>query len=120
MEFAKYLLKVLGVVVLTAWLIMLVGGVLIGVWLPDIVFAPRKTLAKTTLANGQSFEVIQYWNRSDFYSTELHIKTPDGFDQVVTLDGDDAKSWSVPMQVDAPGRAVTVTLGGGRIKTVLY
>jgi hypothetical protein len=113
-------LKVFAVRLAWACFLLLGLGLLVGVWLPDIVFAPRMTLAKTTLANGQSFEVIQYWNRSDFYSTELHISTPNGLAQMVTLDGDDAKSWRVPLHVDENGRTVTVTLGGGRKRQVNY
>ncbi|HEY1172770.1 MAG TPA: hypothetical protein VGH19_15490 [Verrucomicrobiae bacterium] len=105
-----------------AWtLAVLLGlGLLVGVWLPDIIFAPRMTLAKKTLADGTSFKVIQYWNRSDFYSTELHIKRIAGADEMVTLDGDDAKSWWVPLQVDEGARSVTVTLGIGRSSQVNY
>ena len=88
-------------------------GLLIGVWLPDVVFAPRSTIAYKTLPSGYSFRVIQYWNRVDFYSTELHITFPDGRKQVHTLDGDDNKSWSVPMSVDESNRVVRVILSGG-------
>jgi len=120
MRISKHFLKVFAAVAMGLLLVLFVLGLLIGAWLPDIVFAPRKTLAKEVLANGQSFEVIQYWNRSDFYSTELYIASPDGFVQMVTLDGDDAKSWRVPMRVDEENRTVTVTLGWDRIKRVSY
>jgi hypothetical protein len=91
-----------------------------GIWLPDVVFAPRSTIAYAKLPSGYTFRVIQYWNRVDFYSTELHIVSPDGREQEHTLDGDDNKSWRVPMQIDESNRAVLVTLGGGRKKQVSY
>ena len=90
------------------------------VWPPDIITGTRHTIASLALTNGHSFTVIQYWNRSDFYSTELHHRLPDGRVVVDTLDGDDAKSWSVPLTVDEQKRVVTVTLPGRRIKTVSY
>src|SRR5215203_6063256 len=95
----------IGVIVIVAALWVL--GLLIGVWLPDVVFAPRRTLAYEKLPSGYTFSVVQYWNRVDFYSTELHIVSPDARNAVHVLDGDDSKSWSLPMSVD-PG-VVTVT-----------
>lgn len=51
---------------------------LIGIWLPDVISAPQHTLAEQRLASGHSFRVIQYWNRGDFYNTELLHTSPDG------------------------------------------
>jgi len=93
---------------------------LIGIWLPDVFFANQHTLASRTLSNGHSFRVVQYWNRTDFYSTELHITSPSGHTEVHTLDGDDAKSWRLPLALDETRRTATVTLGGGCIKTVSW
>lgn len=61
----------------------LLGAVLglpliIGIWVPDVIFAPRHTLAEQRLGSGHSFRVIQYWNRCDFYNTELLHISPDG------------------------------------------
>lgn len=92
----------------------------IGVWLPDVVFAPRSAIAYAKASGGYTFRVVQYWNRVDFYSTELHVISPDGSEEGHTLDGDDNKSWSVPIRVDESNRVVTVTLGGGRKKEVSY
>lgn len=92
----------------------------IGVWLPDVFIARPHTLASLTLTNGYRFQVVQYWNHIDFYSTELRITSPDGHTQVHTLDGDDAKSWRVPMTVDERRRIASVTLGGGRLRTVSW
>ncbi len=91
---------------------------LIGVWLPDVIAAPRYTLAEQHLTNGYSFRVVQYWNRVDFYSTELHVTCPDGRTEFHTLDGDDSKSWRLPLVIDEQSRTATVTLGGGRVRRV--
>jgi hypothetical protein len=85
----------------------------VGVWLPDVFLSSPRTLASEETKNGYSFRVIQYWNHVDFYSTELHIISPDGTTAVHTLDGDDSKRWGVPLVVDASNRGVSVTLGRG-------
>jgi len=103
----------LGMAILCAALFL---PLLIGVWLPDVFGGSDRTLASATLTNGYSFQVVQYWNHIDFYTTELRITSPDGKTDTRTLDGDDAKSWSVPMKVDEQLRVVSVTLGGGRLK----
>ena len=91
---------------------------LIGVWLPDVITASQHTIAERQLGSGHTFRVVQYWNRSDFYSTELHVTWPDGRKKVYTLDGDDAKSWRLPLTVDEDNQTATVILGGGRVKNV--
>lgn len=91
---------------------------LIGIWLPDVISAPEHTLAEQRLASGHSFRVIQYWSRDDFYNTELLHTSPDGTAETHVLDGDESKSWSVPLVVDEQHRTVAVTLGGGRVKKV--
>lgn len=90
----------------------------IGVWLPDVIFAPRNTLAEQHLASGHSFRVIQYWNRSDFYNTELLHTLPDGSKKTHLLDPDDMKSWNVPLIIDEEHKTATVTLSHRRTKTV--
>jgi hypothetical protein len=90
----------------------------VGVWLPDIISAPRKNLAEQTLTSGYQFRVVQYWNRIDFYSTELRVASPDGRTQVHTLDGDDEKSWRLPLVIDEANRTATVTLSGGRSRKI--
>ena len=90
----------------------------VGIWLPDVFFAPQNTLAERRLASGHSFRVIQYWNHGDFYNTELLHFFPDGTAATNVLDGDDNKSWFVPLVIDEQQKTVTVTLSGGRLKTV--
>ena len=91
---------------------------LIGVWLPDMIYAPHHTLAEQRLASGHTFRVVQYWNRVDFYSTELHVTSPDGGTEVHTLDGDDSKSWRLPLTIDEQKHTATIILGGGRERKV--
>ena len=91
---------------------------LIGVWLPDVIGASQHTLAGRRLDSGHTFRVVQYWNRIDFYSTELHVISPDGRTEVQTLDGDDSKSWRLPLTVDEQNHTATVILGGGRERKV--
>src|SRR5688572_29205736 len=91
---------------------------LIGIWLPDVISAPQHTLAEQRLASGHTFRVVQYWNRSDFYNTELLHTSPNGTVETHLLDADDSKSWRVPLIVDEQGKTATITLSGGRVKKV--
>ena len=87
-----------------------------GVWIPDF-FGTTRTLATATSSTGYSFRVTQAWG-SDFYTTTLYITAPDGHTTDPILDGDDSKSWSVPIALDESNRIATVTLGGGRPKAI--
>jgi hypothetical protein len=90
----------------------------IGVWVPDMIAAPRNVLAEARRENGESVRVIQYWNRCDFYSTEFWYVGTNGVSTTCTLDGDDSKSWSVRLAVDWEAKKARVTLGGGRLRVV--
>jgi len=115
----KQILAVLGIII-ALFGVLLCLPLLVGIWLPDVISAPHHTLAEQRLASGHSFRVVQYWNRVDFYSTELHITSPDGRTEVHTLDGDDSKSWRLPLVIDENLRTATVTLGGSRVKKVSW
>ena len=93
---------------------------LIGVWLPDVIFATEHTLAEKRLASGHSFRVVQYWNRVDFYTTLLRHTSPDGVVEGFVFDGDDSKSWNVPLVINEASRSAKVTLSGGRLKRVFW
>jgi len=114
MRALKIISLVFCVIVAVLWTL----GLLIPVWLPDVIFAPECTLAEQRLASGYTFRVVQYWNRVDLYSTELRVTSPDGSTETHTLDGDDSKSWRLPLVVDEQHRTATVTLGGGRVRKV--
>ena len=92
----------------------------IGVWMPDVVFAKRQNIAHATTLSGDRFDVIQYWNRCDFYNTELIHTDVNGKLETYLLDADDSKSWSVPISVDDMKKQVTVVLGGNRPRIVDY
>jgi hypothetical protein len=111
-------LKIISLVVCVIVVVLSGLGLLIGVWLPDVIFAPERTLAEQRLASGHTFRVVQYWNGVDFYSTELRVASPDGSTETHTLDGDDNKSWRLPLVIDELRHAATVTLGGGRVRKV--
>jgi hypothetical protein len=111
-------LKIISLVVCMIVVVLWGLGLLIGVWLPDVAFAPERTLAEQRLASGHTFRVVQYWNRVDFYSTELRVTSPDGRTDTHMLDGDDSKSWRLPLVIDQQHHTATVTLGGGRVRRV--
>ena len=93
-------------------------SLLMGVWLPDVIAAHHHTLAEQRLGSGHTFRVVQYWNRGDFYSTELQVTSPDGRTEIHTLDVDDSKSWRLPLTIDEQSHTATVILGGGRVRKV--
>jgi hypothetical protein len=78
------------------------------VWPPDIFSDQRDTLGALRLPDGNSFVVTQLWNHTDFYSTVLEHRFPDGRVESHTLDGDDRKRWSVRILSDTQKRIVTV------------
>ncbi len=92
----------------------------VGIWLPDVMGAPERTLAERQTSSGQTVRVVQYWNHVDFYSTELRVISPNGSTETQTLDGDDGKTWSVPLVVDEGSKSATITLRGGRVKRVYW
>lgn len=78
------------------------------------------TIAEQTLSSGYRFRVVQYWNHVDFYTTELRVEAPDGTVSTHLLDADDAKSWRVPLKINASNRTAVITLRGGRDKQVSW
>lgn len=107
--------------VIAPWVITLLGlPLVIGIWLPDVFIPSQHTLARQNLPSGHSFRVIQYWNHVDFYNTELIHRFPDGSIEQHVLDGDDSKSWRVPLSVDESQKVITVTLGGNRVRKVTW
>ena len=91
----------------------------IGIWVPDMFSSRVRTVASTRLADGTDFQVTQRWG-ADFYTTELRITLPDGRREIRVLDGDDNKSWQVPLSVDTTNRTVTVTLSGDRQQSIQW
>jgi hypothetical protein len=89
----------------------------IGIWIPDVIAAPRRTLAEQTLTNGHSFKVIQYWD-VDFYTMELQHTSTDGSVNKHFLESEGDKSWSVPLILDEKSKSATVILDGGRTNKI--
>lgn len=86
-----------------------------GVWIPDI-FSGARTVGSATTSSGYSFLVTQELG-SDFYATRLFVTSPSGtVTEPYYVDGDDSKSWKIPVVVDEAKRSVTLTLSGGRVK----
>ena len=90
----------------------------VGVWLPDVVSARRNVLAKQQLTNGYSFQVIQYWNHVEFYSTALVVVSPDGSNKIHILNGDDSKKWRMQLAIDEQKRTATVLSRGRAVRVV--
>ena len=88
--------------------------------MPDVIYAKRHTIAEVVASDNNGFRVIQYWNRGDFYNTELLHSSPDGRTTRYVLDGDDSKSWRVPITVDVQKKEVSVILSGNRTTTIKY
>jgi hypothetical protein len=119
-ECALYTMKQLGVSLLIVGLLsaVLIGlPLLIGVWPPDVIHSSEHILAEQRLASGHVFQVVQYWNHSD-YSTVLRVTSPDGSTETHMLDGDDSKSQRLPLFIDETNHTATVTLGVGRVRKV--
>lgn len=100
----------------------LVFGVplLMGVWLPDVFTATEHTLAEQRLSTGHVFRVVQYWNRVDFYSTELRSTAPDSTFEFHTLDGDDTKRWRVHLAADERHHLAAITMSRGVVRKVMW
>jgi hypothetical protein len=93
---------------------------LIGVWLPDVFLGRPQKIASLRLADSTEFEVVQYWNHVDFYTTELRCSLADGQRKTWVLDGDDRKRWHIPISVDESAGTVSVAHDGANLKTIKW
>jgi hypothetical protein len=94
--------------------VLLLPVATVGVWLPDVFTSKRHSLALQTTTSGHTFQVVQYWNHSDSYTTELIHTKPDGRIETQLLDPDDFKCWRAKLTIDEPSRAVTIRLSRHR------
>ena len=85
----------------------------VGAWVPDFHGFKNK-VGEVTTASGYEICVTQRWNYWDFYTTQVIVKSPDGSEHAMTVDGDDSKSWRVPIGIDEESSIATLTLSGGR------
>ncbi len=90
-----------------------------GVWIPDFL-GFRSTIGKATTSSGHELRVEQSWNYMDFYTTTVFVKSPDGTEHGTTVDGDDSKSWRVPVALDEATRTATITLSGDRTTEIKW
>lgn len=94
---------------------LLVAAILLpltqGVWILDFTGRTR-TLGDERSADGQRFEVIQYWNYVDFYTTEFVVTRPDGSSVKTEIDGDANRNRSAEIILDEPGRTASVLVDG--------
>jgi hypothetical protein len=89
---------------------------IIGIWIPDVVVPNINVLSEQTLSSGSVVQLIQCWNKKDFYNTELIQVDPDGEKRYVVLDYDDSKHWSVDLEVS--GHVAIVDFRGRTQKEV--
>ena len=94
---------------------LIVGACLLpltqGVWILDLAGLPRR-LADATGLDGSRFEVVQYWNYVDFYTTEVRTTTPDGNMSVKVLDRDAKRTREAAITLDESDRMVMLELDG--------
>ncbi|HEX7860025.1 MAG TPA: hypothetical protein VF773_06865 [Verrucomicrobiae bacterium] len=103
------------------FVLSLVLPLALGIWLPDIPFSAKRTLAEEKLQDGRVFRVSQFWVGVDFnYHTELEHVSPNGATITIVVDYDARKSWQLPMHVDEREKLVRVTLGGNRLRVVSW
>ena len=89
----------------------------IGVWIPDFTGKSR-IVAETVDSSGQRFQVIQFWNYVDFYTTELVVSKTDGTTSRKLIDGDSSKASRARITVDEAKRTATVEANGMAYPTV--
>lgn len=90
-----------------------------GVWVPDFL-GFENTVGKAATSTGHEIAVVQRWNFADFYTTSVVVRSPDGKECTTVVDGDDAKTWRVPIALDESARMATVTLSGGRDRSIAW
>lgn len=73
------------------------------VWPPDMVRSEKRIVASFTSKSGDMFEVIQWWNKSDFYSVELRHKDTNGKTYECLVDPDSPKWWTCKLR---PGKTI--------------
>jgi len=81
----------------------------IGVWPPDVLSGRTFVLASAASQTGDRFQVVHYWNYSDFYTTELEHLSADGTLKVTQIDWDDTKQWSCEVRVIDEEKKVLIT-----------
>ncbi|MFT3989783.1 MAG: hypothetical protein QM680_00090 [Luteolibacter sp.] len=90
-----------------------------GVWLPDFTGKPQ-ILGRTNSADGQTFEVIQFWNRVDFYTTELVVTPAVGPPRRIAIDGDAAKGWNATISLNETQKTASIRVDGTNYSVISF
>jgi hypothetical protein len=85
----------------------------LGVWPPDIVSERVAVLAAAKSDSGERFEIVQFFNGYESYTTQLKQFSQDGAIHTVVIDGDAFKSWTCSVAVDESEKKLTISLPGG-------
>ena len=79
------------------------------IWPPDVVRPRVHVLASATASMGDRFQVVQYWNRGDMYTTELEHLSPDGTFTVAQIDNEEGKQWFTRIRLSEQEQKAVVT-----------
>jgi hypothetical protein len=80
------------------------------VWPPDIISGRPTILGSVESQDGERFQVIQFWNHNDFYTTQLTHFRPDASTNIAVIDSDDRKEWSCSIRLIEEEKKVVVFL----------
>lgn len=64
------------------------------VWPPDVIKPGKRIVASFTSKSGDVFEIVQWWNKTDFYSVELLHRDTNGKTYNCLVDPDSPKWWT--------------------------
>ena len=101
-----------GKIIVWTVLTVFVGWIASWAWPPDIISPRVHVLASAASLAGDRFQVVQYWNRGDFYTTELEHLAPDGIFSVQQINWDDGKQWLSRIRVSEHDKRAFVTFPG--------
>lgn len=95
--------------------IALLGGVAIGVWMPDLLGDSQWIYeGKVGLTNGDALHVLQ-WPDGLFYATCILWESGDGSRRCFLVDVDDGKVWTWSVTIYGDNELATLRLGRGRV-----
>jgi len=63
-------------------------------WPLDLINPKERTVGSVVSGSGDQLEVVQWWNKTDFYSVVLRHKNPSGETYEMVVDPDSPKWWS--------------------------
>src|ERR1043166_1372311 len=75
-------------------LLLLLAIMSLFIWPLDLFSSKKRVLATYESSDGSHISVLQWWNRTDFYSVELSHTAPNGLTRTCLIDADAGKWWS--------------------------